>query len=79
MEKRKAFNYENRKLLEEYLQKKVQINRIAKALGLCRQTVSKEIQKGITVPGDRSSYSAEKAQMAEEEKILAQIIKGRGC
>lgn len=76
---KKAFNYEKRKLLENYLQKKVQINRIAEVMEVSRQTVSKEIQKGLVTPGDKSSYSADKAQTAEEEKILAQIMRERGC
>ena len=44
---KKAFNYEKRKLLENYLQKKVQINRIAEVMEVSRQTVSKEIQKDL--------------------------------
>ena len=79
MKGEKAFDYEKRKLLENYLQKKVQINRIAEAMGVCRQTISREIQNGLTVAGDKTSYSAEKAQHLEEEKLLSKIMKERGC
>ena len=72
-----VFNYQKRKLLEEYLQKKVTVSRIAKGLKTSKQTVYKEIKLGLNPIEYESrkfeAYSADKAQKEIEKAVIAKV------
>jgi IS30 family transposase len=74
----RVFTLEKRQLLEESLRKKVTVINIANALGATKVAIYKEIQKGMSEEDYRSRayerYSAEKAQAAEEEKLLSRLF-----
>lgn len=70
-------DFEKRKLLEDYLQKKVTITRIAKGLNVSRTTIYKELKLGLTDEdlflGNYSGYSAERAQEAIMSLALEKV------
>ena len=72
-----AFNYEKRKLLEECMQKRVGISRVAVALGVSRQTVYTELLNGLegdaAVLRDYSQYSADLAQETIKRRLLEKV------
>lgn len=73
----RCFNYEKRKLLEEYLQKKVTITRISKGMNISRQTIYNEMKLGLSekdfIAGNYTNYSAEQAQKNIQNMVLRKV------
>ncbi len=72
-----VFNYENRRKLELYMQKKVTVTRIAKVLNISRASIYNELKKGLSEEDLKSrkysNYSADIAQENVEKKVIERI------
>lgn len=72
-----VFNYEARRKLEVYMQKKITVTRIAEALNVSRASVYNELQRGLEgddlLNKDYSKYSADLAQKNVERALVERI------
>ena len=72
-----AFNYHERKQIQEYLQKKVTITRIAKSMGVSRPTLYKELRYGVKDLdrrlGNYTNYDADLAQDTLKKIVLKKV------
>lgn len=69
----KKITWEKRKKFENLLKSGVNIGDCCEVLGLSRHTLVYECKSGRIDPKDKKSYSAEKAQRAEEDRIFEEI------
>lgn len=65
------FNFEKRKVLEEYIQKKVTITRIAQVMKVSRTTIYNELALGVSEEDlAAKNYRAYNAELAQENLFI---------